>query len=461
MKFNIKSMVAETDDTVNNYINNKLLEYGDPEVKEPDPRLKASAEKIKDFKKAYGPDIEEETLLFNDTGKPFYAIYFNDDPTLQGVTEPNQTLPQDMPAPEPTINTAKSQWYLEIPKAITAIQYLGNNYEAMGDFCNNGRYRITQLENGALMLADGERNTVINPGDYVASLKSGFSVYPADDFVKEYRYIERDSDAIQTNPQTNIDAQQQEPIPQPPAAMFFHALGKKALNPMTNYSTPNPIGKKVLGAMTNDSIPNNIGGGIEAIKIVANHGQAIKNDISQTMKGTRGRDMMNLNAEWSQRLNKTFSTPFITYKGKTLPYEKFINFDGNSWKDIGKNLAINHARQEISGRVNQWMGDGAEKISKKITGLIVGKKPQIVTNPQPQQFHSPIDAFSMLVLKKHLAPQDNVLSSDVDLNTTSGIQVGDEIMNLLNDALNGKLDYPTINEDKIQIEPTNLDNEGA
>lgn len=443
MRFNIKSIVKETEDITDDYLNNKLLEHGDPEKKEADPRLKASAEKIKDFKKAYGPDIEEETLLFNDTGKPFYAIYFNNDPTLQGVTEPNQTIPQDMPAPEPTINTAKSQWYLEIPKAITAIQYLGNNYEAMGDFCNNGRYRVTQLENGALMLADGERNTVINPGDYVASLKSGFSVYPADDFVKEYRYIERDSDAIQTNPQTNIDAQQQEPIPQPPMAMFFHALGRK-----------------VLKAVTNDSIPNNIGAGIEGAKIVANHGQAIKNDISQTMKGTRGRDMINLNAEWSQRLNKTFSTPLITYKGKTLPYEKFINFD--SWKDIGKNLAINHARQTIMGKTNEIMGNATEKVAEKITGLFTGgKKPQIVVNPQPQQFHSPIDAFSMLVLKKHLAPQDNILSSDVDLNTTSGIQVGDEIMNLLNDALNGKLDYPTINEDKTQIEPTNLDNEGA
>lgn len=443
MRFNIKSIVKETEDITDDYLNNKLLEHGDPEKKEADPRLKASAEKIKDFKKAYGPDIEEETLLFNDTGKPFYAIYFNDDPTLQGVTEPNQTIPQDMPAPEPIINTAKSQWYLEIPKAITAIQYLGNNYEAMGDFCNNGRYRVTQLENGALMLADGERNTVINPGDYVASLKSGFSVYPADDFVKEYRYIERDSDAIQTNPQTNIDAQQQEPIPQPPMAMFFHALGRK-----------------VLKAVTNDSIPNNIGAGIEGAKIVANHGQAIKNDISQTMKGTRGRDMINLNAEWSQRLNKTFSTPLITYKGKTLPYEKFINFD--SWKDIGKNLAINHARQTIMGKTNEIMGNATEKVAEKITGLFTGgKKPQIVVNPQPQQFHSPIDAFSMLVLKKHLAPQDNILSSDVDLNTTSGIQVGDEIMNLLNDALNGKLDYPTINEDKTQIEPTNLDNEGA
>lgn len=443
MRFNIKSIVKETEDITDDYLNNKLLEHGDPEKKEADPRLKASAEKIKDFKKAYGPDIEEETLLFNDTGKPFYAIYFNDDPTLQGVTEPNQTIPQDMPAPEPIINTAKSQWYLEIPKAITAIQYLGNNYEAMGDFCNNGRYRVTQLENGALMLADGERNTVINPGDYVASLKSGFSVYPADDFVKEYRYIERDSDAIQTNPQTNIDAQQQEPIPQPPMAMFSEALGKK-----------------VLKAVTNDSIPNNIGAGIEGAKIVANHGQAIKNDISQTMKGTRGRDMINLNAEWSQRLNKTFSTPLITYKGKTLPYEKFINFD--SWKDIGKNLAINHARQTIMGKTNEIMGNATEKVAEKITGLFTGgKKPQIVVNPQPQQFHSPIDAFSMLVLKKHLAPQDNILSSDVDLNTTSGIQVGDEIMNLLNDALNGKLDYPTINEDKTQIEPTNLDNEGA
>lgn len=144
-----------------------------------------------------------------DTSKPWYylPIQWKNFDDMSGFTPPpvnapapEQTVPQELPKPEIQLDTAKTQWYLEIPKAITAIQYVGNNLQNMEEFCNNGRYRLVSMEDGTLKLSDSESSVIINPGDYVASLKSGFSVYKADEFIKNYQYIEKDSDASLTNP---------------------------------------------------------------------------------------------------------------------------------------------------------------------------------------------------------------------------------------------------------------------
>ena len=137
-----------------------------------------------------------------------------------GQMPPEQTIPQELTPKTPYIDTAKTQWYLEIPKSVTAIQYVGNNLQNMMDFCNNGRYRLVSMEDGTLKLSDSEGSVIINPGDYVASLKSGFSVYKADEFIKNYQYIEKDSDIASTNPNAMEAAMNAQPmIPQDPNAM--------------------------------------------------------------------------------------------------------------------------------------------------------------------------------------------------------------------------------------------------
>lgn len=123
------------------------------------------------------------------------VLNFDDNGMIDGQQDPANTIPQELPKEGTDVDTSKSQWYLEIPKAITAIQWTGNNQQAMEEFCNNGRYRLSDNGDGTLRLADSERTTVINQGDYVASLKSGFSVYKADDFVREYQFIEKNSEA--------------------------------------------------------------------------------------------------------------------------------------------------------------------------------------------------------------------------------------------------------------------------
>lgn len=137
-----------------------------------------------------------------------------------GQMPPEQTIPQELTPKTPYIDTAKTQWYLEIPKSVTAIQYVGNNLQNMMDFCNNGRYRLVSMEDGTLKLSDSEGSVIINPGDYVASLKSGFSVYKADEFIKNYQYIEKDSDIASTNPNAMEAAMNNQPMmPQDPNTM--------------------------------------------------------------------------------------------------------------------------------------------------------------------------------------------------------------------------------------------------
>lgn len=156
---------------------------------------------------AYGKLPREQVLLFSnivnrainkDFNTSIPQVYMRIPKVLNfddSQQDPAKTVPQELPKGGTDVDTSKSQWYLEIPKAITAIQWTGNNQQAMEEFCNNGRYRISDNGDGTLRLADSERTTVINKGDYVASLKSGFSIYKADDFVKEYQFIEKNSDA--------------------------------------------------------------------------------------------------------------------------------------------------------------------------------------------------------------------------------------------------------------------------
>lgn len=196
---------------------------------------------------AYGKLPQEQILLFSkiingainkDFNTAIPQVYMripkvlNFDDTQQ---DPAKTVPQELPKEGTDVDTSKSQWYLEIPKAITAIQWTGNNQQAMEEFCNNGRYRISDNGDGTLRLADSERTTVVNQGDYVASLKSGFSVYKADDFVKEYQFIEKNSDTAPAGFE-----QQGEELPPPPlddtmmATFSILNLPGKALNKVRN-----------------------------------------------------------------------------------------------------------------------------------------------------------------------------------------------------------------------------------
>lgn len=190
---------------------------------------KTLKDRLPEFETVYGKLTSDEIMdfsrvIYNAKSKNYNTsipqvylripkvLHFNNN-MIDGQQDPANTIPQELPKEGTDVDTSKSQWYLEIPKAITAIQWTGNNQQAMEEFCNNGRYRLTDNGDGTLRLADSERTTVINQGDYVASLKSGFSVYKADDFVREYQFIEKNSES---QPAGFEQKDSEDDIPPPP-----------------------------------------------------------------------------------------------------------------------------------------------------------------------------------------------------------------------------------------------------
>lgn len=464
----------------------ELLPHGTPIQMMPDPRLQAGAEDIDKFQDAYKVDVNEELNTEPDhiiTDKPFLAIKNFDantslptaEGTMQGIDEPGKTLPQEMTPADPVFDTAKSQWYLEVPKAVTAIQYVGNNIEAMGDFCNNGRYRITQLENGALMLADSERNTVINPGDYVVSLKSGFSVYKADDFVKEFRYIERDSDAEITNEQVQVDNQQmpqEEVIQDQSMQQFANVLGmvgtgiKKGIDAGLNSNITAPFAAAKTFEKVKNTIRNRMnssGANNKVFKFISAFGQ----DADVNHK----HDLVS-----HALFSDSNDTILFGLNNEIFYMNKINNFDANNEdKRTAKEKIRDEVKEGLQPVMLETMNSVANGLGYKMGQIIGGAKhaifggghkmaPVYFNNEEFEKNmnYSLMDHMTALVIKKHITEPCMDITTNKDfyeaLDRDKGIDVYNNLQKDINDGLKGQLDLYDTNMNQT---PTNLDKEGA
>lgn len=465
MIFDINGLTEDTifqSTTTSPELNNKdLIQQGDPVQLNPDPRLQAAVDDIDKYKQAYKLDLNEEVGL--DTSTPFKAILNFDtnsalpvaENTMQGIDEPGKTLPENLNKPSPDYDTAKSQWYLEIPKAITAIQYVGNNIQAMEDFCNNGRYRITQLENGALMLADSERNTVINPGDFVASLKSGFSVYKADDFIKDFRYIERDSDAAQTNPQVNQDTVQQEELPpemqEPPIQdenyqQFFSALVGNVAHALPAISSGIQTVNQFKDHVNNKVRSSKMPGVLKYIDMFKdNEGAMFSNStILYDPKGA-----------YHLKVTKNFSE-------NEEEEEKKENFITEGIRDGVSQVAregITYAASSVANKLGEGIGYIKSKLSNKHPSFDLNQIPQIQFSNQDFKKLCNYSMKDKIMIELIRKDPDLLMITNKDfehaLDTEKGIHEYEQLDQDVNRGLLGELDI--FKDDPINQKPTNLD----
>lgn len=369
-------------------------------------QLKTITESMPLLEDVYGKLTKEELLGFSNiihkaVSKNFNTsipqIYMripkvlNFDEGVAPQQDPAKTVPQELPKEAHDVDTSKSQWYLEIPKAITAIQWTGNNQQAMEEFCNNGRYRISDNGDGTLRLADSERTTVINQGDYVASLKSGFSVYKADDFVREYQFIEKNSEA-----QPGGFEQAEEPLPPPPEEPLPPPPEGDAMQAFSIISSVASAPSNALGKIK--SINNKINKGNWIEKMQTNNLHETGKQLTKWMPGQK---------QFNNILEEKFSII-----GKAVGVVK----------DAATNLAIGTANQAVGRLQNQAMNK-----------VMPPKK------PAPAQFNDihnigqpdTLDRITAIVIKKQCWKPS--------LDTGRGNAINTEIDNLLGNALSGDL----------------------
>lgn len=372
-------------------------------------QLQAMIQTLPQLEDAYGKLTKEE--LFNFAKVVHRAVYKNFNTSIPQVymripkvlnfdgeidpqQDPAKTVPQELPKEGIDVDTSKSQWYLEIPKAITAIQWTGNNQQAMEEFCNNGRYRLTDNGDGTLRLADSERTTVINQGDYVASLKSGFSVYKADDFVREYQFIEKNSD---TQPAGFEQQATPEDVPPPPEG-----------------DVPPPPPEDVMQATF----------GIPLVSSIASApGKALDKVKSINNKFNKG--------NWIDK----FQSENVHYTGKQmmskLPgQEDFDNLLEQNFGIIGK----------VIDGVKGVATDVALNTANNMVNSVQQKAMQPKPKPsQPSQFNdiheigcpNTLDGITAIVIKKQCWMPC--------LDTRRGTTISQEIDNILGNALSGDL----------------------
>lgn len=368
-------------------------------------QFKTITESMPLLEEAYGKLTKEELLgfsniihnaIFKDFNTSIPQVYMripkvlNFDENVDPQQDPSKTVPQELPKEGGDIDTSKSQWYLEIPKAITAIQWTGNNQQAMEEFCNNGRYRISDNGDGTLRLADSERTTVINQGDYVASLKSGFSVYKADDFIREYQFIEKNSD---TQP-AGFEQQGVEDIPPPPpddamAAFSILSLPNKALNKVQRI---------------NDKF--NKGNWMQKMKSENVHDTG--KELTKWMPGQQ--------KEFNDVLEEKFSIIGKVVNGVKNAATNVAMGTVNNGIAILQNAGVNKAKQAVSG--NQAQFNDIHEIGKPNT----------------------LEGVTAIVIKKQCQGD-----WEPGLDTGKGNAINMEIDNLLGNALSGDLIKQNVN----------------
>lgn len=354
---------------------------------------------------AYGKLPREQVLLFSRVIRSAVNKNFNtsipqvymkipkvlnfDEGMIDGQQDPAKTIPQELPKEGKDVDTSKSQWYLEIPKAITAIQWTGNNQQAMEEFCNNGRYRLTDNGDGTLRLADSERTFVINQGDYVASLKSGFSIYKADDFVRDYQFIEKNSDSAPAG----FEQESQTP---PPA----EGAGEGELPP--------PPSMEATFSITDT--PRRMLDKVRSINYRLNKGNWIEKFQSSNIHST-GKQMMS----------------------KLPGQEEFDNLIEQNFGIIGKTI---DKVKSVAGDI--LLGTANNAVNGVIKKATTKPQPQ-QQQQQPAQFNidnccPDIGGITAIVIKKHQCCPT--------IDTQKGINVNQEIDDLLRQSLSGGLMKP-------------------
>lgn len=354
---------------------------------------KTLKDKLPEFETVYGKLTSDEIMDFSrviygaksksyNTSIP--QVYLRipkvlnfDDNMIDGQQDPANTIPQELPKEGTDVDTSKSQWYLEIPKAITAIQWTGNNQQAMEEFCNNGRYRLSDNGDGTLRLADSERTTVINQGDYVASLKSGFSVYKADDFVREYQFIEKNSES---QPAGFEQKDNEGDIPPPP--------------PLPDEQPPQDIPQN-FGLV--NSIVNTPNRALDKVKKINSKFDFLKKFESGNIHRT-GKQMMSKlpgQSEFSRKMEENFGL-----------VSKAIDFV----KDTAGSVAMNTA----SNAVNRIQQRGVQKAK------------DMMSKPAPAKNFN-IDGIMSIVIKKQCCGPT--------LETEKGVDVVADIDRIFRDAL--------------------------
>ena len=272
------------------------------------------------------------------------------DENVDPQQDPAKTVPQELPKSGNDVDTSKSQWYLEIPKAVTAIQWTGNNQQAMEDFCNNGRYRISDQGDGTLKLADSTGASIINQGDYVVSLKSGFSIYKADEFVKEYQYIQKNSDAEQ--PPDGFETESSnELLPPPPGSELaqFSSPIKNVYNKIKKFNNKMGIerfnsnkipdtGKRILNALPGQNNNFALNPGVQEF-IRSNVSSAVTGAMNNTLN--KGIDKVkkiipktNKHYSMNEIVSKILETPEV--ENNTPESEELKHLDQVN-SDLGKN----------------------------------------------------------------------------------------------------------------------------
>ena len=473
MKFNLGNLLNDT---------NNLIEQGSAINPEPQINESALREKQKDLLEAYGHDFFEEIPMQKDiiTKDPFEALgissisnrndnranyNFDAQPisaegTMENVEEPGKTLPQEFEKPEVSIDTAKSQWYLEVPKAVTAIQFVGNNVQEIKDFCENGRYRVTQLENNALVLADSERNIVINPGDYVASLKSGFSVYKADDFIKEYRYIERDTDysgegVDNPNQPEGIEEQEQaQPSEQQVEAQFFSAIN------------PKEIGTSFINELPKTSLVDKVYAGVGTAKATVGAIKNAYNNRHNNPRERRGKLSSIFHPDSQRDIGRAINPNSNFFSSEIIEIDNKHYLTNFSWVgDAARTELQNSARQAIQmgmGEIGELAGKGVGTLINKVKGLGSKKasknegiqqaleiarqntekqklsKGRYFSNEEFKKLtnYSLVDSFFIKVLNKECGFRD--INNGIDkIDSITGQMVVNEIDNNISNLCNG------------------------
>lgn len=388
-------------------------------------QFKTMDELIPKLEDAYGKISREQLLfcnaIFNRAVRKNYntsipQLYIkipkvlNFDEMQDGQQDPAKTIPQELPKAATDVDTSKSQWYLEIPKAITAIQWTGNNQQAMEEFCNNGRYRLTDNGDGTLRLADSERTSVINQGDYVASLKSGFSIYKADDFVREFQFIEKNSDAAPAG--FEVEPTQQEQLPPPP--------------PEGELPPPPPEEGQMEASFSIKDIPGQALNKVKSINNTLNKGNWIEKFQSNNIHDTGKQLVSKLPGQDNFDIEQHFGIigGVKSFVGDTL-LQTATNAVGRSINRIGVSNSSNSSSSDNSSNSSN---------NNSNTNSSNSSNNNSNNNSSNNSFSCPtLEGVTAIVIKKHIPSFD----------TQVGVNINQEIDNLLRDALAGALTKPT------------------
>lgn len=346
-----------------------------------------------------------------------------------GQMPPEQTIPQEITPKTPYIDTARTQWYLEIPKSVTAIQYVGNNLQNMMDFCNNGRYRLVSMEDGTLKLSDSEGSVIINPGDYVASLKSGFSVYKADEFIKNYQYIEKDSDIASTNPNAMDAAMNYQPtMPQDPNAMPLDANMIPQQFSIFNFGLTEAMrnsiqsARRTTGNLTKTAIVGKVAGdiaGIKPVSKVSSTALGVFRPISHTLTmadkftkiGAGDNEKFNPSNYTQERINNVLSS---SYKGTNFSVFNFSKQEQTKPTAGQKTRDIVEKVKNVTGNAGNSVADmvknGAHKTGEFFGGVIangINKIRGVDSDPYAYATFSEMPKLIIHVMKKYKMCNDD------------------------------------------------------